>query len=95
MDTIRTHGKATVKDVARAAGVSITTVSRVLNNPDLVASDKQDAVHRALASLDYIPNHARPMAIEYALSNSFGFGGTNGSLVFKRYSERLADVVDK
>jgi DNA-binding LacI/PurR family transcriptional regulator len=50
------YGKATVKDVARAAGVSITTVSRVLNNPDLVASDKQDAVHRALASLDYIPN---------------------------------------
>jgi len=34
--------------------------------------------------LDYVPNQARPMAIEYALSNSFGFGGTNGSLVFKR-----------
>jgi len=27
------------------------------------------------------------MQIEYALSNSFGFGGTNGSLIFKRYSE--------
>jgi LacI family transcriptional regulator, galactose operon repressor len=50
------RGKATVKDVARAAGVSITTVSRVLNNPGLVASDKQDAVQRALQSLDYIPN---------------------------------------
>jgi 3-oxoacyl-[acyl-carrier-protein] synthase II len=37
--------------------------------------------------LDYVPNHARPMRIEYALSNSFGFGGTNGALVFKRYSE--------
>ena len=37
--------------------------------------------------LDYIPNHARPMNIEYALSNSFGFGGTNGSLIFKRYTE--------
>ena len=34
--------------------------------------------------LDYIPNHARPMDIEYALSNSFGFGGTNGCLIFKR-----------
>ena len=37
--------------------------------------------------LDYVPHTARPMKIEYALSNSFGFGGTNGSLVFKRYSE--------
>ena len=37
--------------------------------------------------LDYVPHTARPMKIEYALSNSFGFGGTNGSLVFKRYTE--------
>jgi 3-oxoacyl-[acyl-carrier-protein] synthase II len=34
--------------------------------------------------LDYIPNHARPMKIDYALSNSFGFGGTNGCLIFKK-----------
>jgi len=37
--------------------------------------------------LDYVPHHARPMKIEYALSNSFGFGGTNGCLIFKRYSD--------
>jgi len=37
--------------------------------------------------LDYVPNHARPMKIDYVLSNSFGFGGTNGCLIFKRYSE--------
>jgi 3-oxoacyl-[acyl-carrier-protein] synthase II len=36
--------------------------------------------------LDYVPNHARPMRIEHALTNSFGFGGTNGCLIFKRYS---------
>jgi 3-oxoacyl-[acyl-carrier-protein] synthase II len=35
--------------------------------------------------LDYVPDHARPMKIEYALSNSFGFGGTNGCLIFKKY----------
>ena len=37
--------------------------------------------------LDYVPLHARSMKIEYALSNSFGFGGTNGCLIFKKYRE--------
>ena len=35
--------------------------------------------------LDLVPHKAKPMKIDYALSNSFGFGGTNASLVFKRY----------
>jgi len=36
--------------------------------------------------LDYVPNSARQMKIDVSLSNSFGFGGTNGSLVFRRFS---------
>ncbi len=35
--------------------------------------------------LDYIPNQARKAEVEYAMSNSFGFGGTNASLILKRY----------
>jgi 3-oxoacyl-[acyl-carrier-protein] synthase II len=35
--------------------------------------------------LDYVPNKPRNAEVEYALSNSFGFGGTNAALLFKRY----------
>ena len=37
--------------------------------------------------LDYVPNQARPMRIDHALSNSFGFGGTNGCLILSRFKE--------
>ncbi|MEO8679151.1 MAG: hypothetical protein ABI665_08900, partial [Vicinamibacterales bacterium] len=37
--------------------------------------------------LDYTPNVTRTLKIDYALSNSFGFGGTNGALLFKRYRD--------
>jgi 3-oxoacyl-[acyl-carrier-protein] synthase II len=37
--------------------------------------------------LDYVPNEPRKAEVEYALSNSFGFGGTNAALLFKRYDE--------
>jgi 3-oxoacyl-[acyl-carrier-protein] synthase II len=37
--------------------------------------------------LDFVPKVARQLPIEYAMSNSFGFGGTNGCLVFKKFSE--------
>jgi 3-oxoacyl-[acyl-carrier-protein] synthase II len=36
--------------------------------------------------LDYCANAARPMAIEAAAKNNFGFGGTNGTLIFKRFA---------
>jgi len=46
-----------------------------------------DSIDPACADLDLVPHTARSMKIDYALSNSFGFGGTNGSLIFKRYTE--------
>ena len=51
--------------------------------PPTINLDQPDAE----CDLDYVPKTARPMAMEYALSNSFGFGGTNGSLVFKRFEK--------
>ncbi len=35
--------------------------------------------------LDFVPNQARPVDLEYALTNSFGFGGTNGAIILKRH----------
>jgi 3-oxoacyl-[acyl-carrier-protein] synthase II len=39
------------------------------------------------SAMDFVPNLARKASFEYALSNSFGFGGTNGALIFKRWTE--------
>jgi 3-oxoacyl-[acyl-carrier-protein] synthase II len=37
--------------------------------------------------LDYVPNTKRAAKVDYALSNSFGFGGTNGALLFKKFTD--------
>ncbi|MGH9529053.1 MAG: beta-ketoacyl-[acyl-carrier-protein] synthase II, partial [Terriglobales bacterium] len=37
--------------------------------------------------LDYVPQLSRKAEIEYAMSNSFGFGGTNGALLFQRWNQ--------
>jgi 3-oxoacyl-[acyl-carrier-protein] synthase II len=62
------------------AGIAVLAVHHQLVPPtiNLDCADPE-------CDLDYVANKARPMAIEYALSNSFGFGGTNAALLFKRY----------
>ncbi|MBC1419414.1 LacI family DNA-binding transcriptional regulator [Listeria fleischmannii] len=47
-----------IKEIAKQAGVSVTTVSRVLNNHPYVASDKRERVQKVIQELDYIPNRS-------------------------------------
>ena len=50
--------------------------------PPTINLDNQDPE----CDLDFIPHHAREMTLTHVMSNSFGFGGTNGTVIFKRYS---------
>jgi 3-oxoacyl-[acyl-carrier-protein] synthase II len=65
------------------AGITVLAVHHQIV-PPTINLDQPDPE----CDLDYVPNAARPARIVYALSNSFGFGGTNAALLFKRYEER-------
>lgn len=65
------------------AGLTILAL-RDQTLPPTINLENQD---EATAGMDFVPNQARKVSLNYALSNSFGFGGTNGSLVFKRWTE--------
>src|SRR6476646_531096 len=64
------------------AGITVLAIRHQMIPPtiNLEAPDPE-------CDLDYVPNTKRPAAIQYALSNSFGFGGTNGALLFKAFDE--------
>jgi len=62
------------------AGISVLAVHHQIAPPTINLDCADEA-----CDLDYVPNQARRMPIEYALSNSFGFGGTNAALLFKRF----------
>ncbi len=64
------------------AGITVLAISNSIM-PPTINLDNPDSD----CDLDYIPHTARAGQIQYALSNSFGFGGTNGALLFKRFEE--------
>lgn len=68
---------------ALEAGISVLALRDQILPPTI------NLVHQdpATAGMDFIPNQPRKVEVEYALSNSFGFGGTNGALIFRRWSE--------
>jgi 3-oxoacyl-[acyl-carrier-protein] synthase II len=62
------------------AGITALSVRHQIAAPTINLEQADEG-----CDLDYVPHKARPMKIDYALSNSFGFGGTNGALLMKRY----------
>jgi 3-oxoacyl-[acyl-carrier-protein] synthase II len=64
------------------AGISVLALQNQILPPTINYEQPDPA-----CDLDYVPNKARKAEVEYALSNSFGFGGTNAALVFRRWSE--------
>lgn len=62
------------------AGISVLALRDQILPPTINYENPDPA-----CDLDYIPNQARKATLQYALSNSFGFGGTNASLVFKAW----------
>ena len=65
------------------AGISILALRDQILPPTINQEHPDPA-----CDLDYVPNHSRRAEVTYAVSNSFGFGGTNASLVFKRWEGR-------
>jgi 3-oxoacyl-[acyl-carrier-protein] synthase II len=64
------------------AGVSVLALrDQIL--PPTINLENQDPDTK---EMDFVPNRARKASLDYAISNSFGFGGTNGAIVFKRWS---------
>jgi 3-oxoacyl-[acyl-carrier-protein] synthase II len=64
---------------ALEAGLTVLTLMEQTAPPTINLDDPDPGV-----CLDLVPHRARHMDIEYAMTNSFGFGGTNASLIFKR-----------
>jgi 3-oxoacyl-[acyl-carrier-protein] synthase II len=67
-----------------AGGVEAGVIALALRDQIIPPTANLDKADRE-CDLDYVPNHSRRRTIKYALSNSFGFGGTNAALLLKRF----------
>jgi 3-oxoacyl-[acyl-carrier-protein] synthase II len=67
------------------AGGLETAITALAVHDDLVPPTINYTTPDPECDLDYVPNEARRMRVNYALNNSFGFGGTNAALVLKKY----------
>ena len=76
----RMYGQA---EAARVMGIFTAKTLQEGVLPPTINLDEPDPK----CDLDYVPHSARRSSVTYALSNSFGFGGINASLVFKKYEE--------
>ena len=84
-DLVVSSTKSTTGHMLGAAGAveAIFSILAIRNQviPPTMNLDKQDPA----CDLDYVPNEARDARVKTVVSNSFGFGGTNGCLVFREF----------
>ena len=74
------HGGQGASGAAEAI-ISVLTLKDQVIPPTINLENPDDG-----CDLDYVPGQARDQMVNVVLSNSFGFGGTNGSLIFSRYA---------
>ena len=79
---LRTKTFITVTLVSFLIFGAMQIVTVFVIQPGFINLENQDPE----CDLDFVPNTAREMKLDVAISNSFGFGGTNGTLAFRRYT---------
>jgi 3-oxoacyl-[acyl-carrier-protein] synthase II len=92
--TIAVSGtKSAVGHLLGAAG-GLGAIFTILALRDQVAPPTLNlsAPDRAGDGIDFVANQARPLEMDYAISNGFGFGGVNASALFRRWTDKLADA---
>ena len=65
------------------AGVTVLALRDQILPPTINLENQDEGT----GTMDFVPKHARKASVEYAMSNSFGFGGTNGALLFRKWTE--------